>query len=155
MTGPPMLPGVMVRESPSKQSLGRTSIRQVDDPATGIWDYISSFFDVFTELSTDGGQTWQSSTALPGTMALRSAARCPDLEIRLVQEATGLVAFICWPEGTNCELLCTRSLNDPISWRPANLPQVTINGRVCAKVDVSRGMGFYRLCSGCPQPPLP
>src|SRR5439155_9372838 len=44
---------IRLRESPTKASLGRTSIRMVNDPATGIWDYISSFFDVFTELSND------------------------------------------------------------------------------------------------------
>src|SRR5204863_6996918 len=46
--------GVMVRESPSKASLGRTSIRQ--NPATGQY-MISSFFDIFTEISVDGGAT--------------------------------------------------------------------------------------------------
>ncbi|MGA2624788.1 MAG: SdrD B-like domain-containing protein [Bacteroidota bacterium] len=46
--------GVMVRESPSKASLGRTSVR-----ASGGGGYmVSSFFDVFTELSLDGGSTW-------------------------------------------------------------------------------------------------
>jgi hypothetical protein len=148
-------PNVMVRESPTKASLGRTSIRRVNDPATGIWDYISSFFDIFTEVSLDGGQTWQPSTSLPGTMSLRQVDRCPDVEISIVQEATGPVALICWREGTDCKLWCTRSLNDPISWQLANLPQVTVNGRICVKVDISRGMGFYRLCSGCPEPPLP
>ena len=43
--------GVMVRESPSKASLGRTSVRTV-----GPNDYrVDSFFDIFTEISLDGG----------------------------------------------------------------------------------------------------
>jgi hypothetical protein len=42
-----------LRESPTKQSLGRHTIRS--DPR-GF--RISSFFDVFLELSTDGGVTW-------------------------------------------------------------------------------------------------
>ncbi len=46
--------GVMVRESPSKASLGRTSIRTMPDGHSAI----SSFFDIFTELSVDGGQSW-------------------------------------------------------------------------------------------------
>ena len=47
-------PGVMLRESPSKAAVGRTSIRAA---ANGAF-LISRFFDVFTELSLDGGGTW-------------------------------------------------------------------------------------------------
>src|SRR5436190_7909445 len=59
--------GVMFRESPTKASLGRTSVRQ--DPATGQ-NYISSFFDVFTELSTDGGASWSPQTNHSGDVSL-------------------------------------------------------------------------------------
>jgi autotransporter-associated beta strand protein len=59
--------GVMVRESPSKASLGRTSVRL--DPATGQY-YIASFFDVFTEISLDGGATWSAATNPPSEMTL-------------------------------------------------------------------------------------
>jgi hypothetical protein len=45
---------VMIRESPSLPSLGQTSIQ----PAGGGMFVIDSFFDVFTELSLDGGQSW-------------------------------------------------------------------------------------------------
>ena len=44
--------GIMVRESPSKASLDRTSVR-ID----GSNYQISSFFDIFTEVSLDGGAT--------------------------------------------------------------------------------------------------
>jgi hypothetical protein len=54
-----ILPQLMLRESPTRASLGRTSVRQ--DPLTR--DYmISSFFDIFTELSLDGGRTWEPAT---------------------------------------------------------------------------------------------
>ncbi len=43
---------VLLRESPTLHSTGQTSI------AVGNDYMISSFFDVFTELSIDGGQTW-------------------------------------------------------------------------------------------------
>src|SRR5262249_2905393 len=57
--------GVMIRESPTRASLGRTSVR------TTAGDYrIGSFFDVFTEVSTDGGATWSPGLTHPGTMAL-------------------------------------------------------------------------------------
>ena len=51
----------MIRESPTKASVGRTSIR------TGSGQtMVSSFFDVFTELSLDGGQTWTpADTEIP------------------------------------------------------------------------------------------
>jgi hypothetical protein len=45
---------IMVRESPTLQSLGETRIM----PTGGGNFHVDSFFDVFTELSTDGGQTW-------------------------------------------------------------------------------------------------
>jgi len=46
--------GVMLRESPTKGSLGQT--KRSASPLGGF--RISSFFDIFTELSTDDGQTW-------------------------------------------------------------------------------------------------
>jgi hypothetical protein len=55
---------VMVRESPTKASLGETRIM----PTTGGFAIIS-FFDVFTELSLDGGQTW-SPAETPGHMEM-------------------------------------------------------------------------------------
>ena len=44
----------MIRESPTLQSTGQT---KVTDNGNGTF-HVDSFFDVFTELSTDGGQTW-------------------------------------------------------------------------------------------------
>ncbi len=49
--------GVMVRESPTLPSVGQTSIT---DLGGGLF-HIDSFFDVFTELSLDGGQSWSPS----------------------------------------------------------------------------------------------
>jgi MYXO-CTERM domain-containing protein len=69
-------PVVMVRESPTLPSLGQTTIT----PLGGGLYRIDSFFDVFTELSIDGGQNWIPSqgpthvdltnTPLPATWAL-------------------------------------------------------------------------------------
>ncbi len=53
--GAPAGGGVMIRESPTRASLGRTSIRQLQP---GGPYGVSSFFDIFTELSINGGQTW-------------------------------------------------------------------------------------------------
>jgi hypothetical protein len=52
---------VMIRESPTLQSLGQTMI----SPDTGGLFHIDSFFDVFTELSVNGGNTWIPQTGGP------------------------------------------------------------------------------------------
>lgn len=68
--------GTLIRESPTLQSLGTVQI-------SGTSPYeISSFFDIFTELSLNGGNTWipaTSSTGVegvpePGTATLLAAA---------------------------------------------------------------------------------
>jgi len=50
---------VEIRENPELPSPGRTTITRLDD---GQWQ-VDSFFDVFTELSIDGGQTWVPAEA--------------------------------------------------------------------------------------------
>jgi len=47
-------PGAMVRESPTQPSMGQTRIQRLEDGSFQI----DSFFDIFTELSLDGGQNW-------------------------------------------------------------------------------------------------
>jgi hypothetical protein len=58
LTGNTPLGPVMIRESPSQPSLGQTSIQ-----SAGSGYAIDSFFDVFTELSIDGGNTWYPNIA--------------------------------------------------------------------------------------------
>ena len=71
---------LMIRESPTLPSLGRTAITDL-----GGMYRIDSFFDVFTELSLDGGQTWLPSTdaagnpyagrvMIPGTVAVSASS---------------------------------------------------------------------------------
>jgi hypothetical protein len=55
--------GVMIRESPTRASTGKTSITDIG----GGMYHIDSFFDVFTELSIDGGATWIPKSGLRGT----------------------------------------------------------------------------------------
>src|SRR5207247_1134427 len=45
--------GVMIRESPTRASTGKTTVRPIEGGYM-----IGSFFDVFPEISVDGGQTW-------------------------------------------------------------------------------------------------
>jgi len=54
--------GIMIRESPSKASLGKLN----DERLSGYGYTFSSFFDIFTELSMDGGQNWHhASRSIP------------------------------------------------------------------------------------------
>jgi len=69
-------PGVMIRESPTLASTGKTSITDLG----GGNFRIGSFFDVFTELSLDGGQSWNPSA---GPLHLEAAA-VPELSSCLV-----------------------------------------------------------------------
>lgn len=57
--------GIIGRESPTRPSLGQTRIQSL-----GGQFQIDSFFDVFTELSVDGGQTWAPSQDPPLRMTL-------------------------------------------------------------------------------------
>jgi uncharacterized repeat protein (TIGR01451 family) len=89
--------GIMVRESPTKQSLGRTSVR---NDSTGY--HISSFFDIFTEVSLDGGNTWSAATTQPATMSpTNPPAIGPSSNVQITKTASansisigGVVNFI-------------------------------------------------------------
>jgi hypothetical protein len=60
----------MLRESPTLQSTGITTLTSLGG---GQYE-IGSFFDVFTELSLDGGATWaQAEFAVPEPVALTLA----------------------------------------------------------------------------------
>jgi hypothetical protein len=81
--------GVMIRESPTLASLGQHRII----PLGGGQYAIDSFFDVFTELSLDGGQTWKPSS---GPIHLEGAlAAVPELSSCLVW-LVGSVALGCY-----------------------------------------------------------
>ncbi len=57
---------LMIRESPTLPSLGQTSITDIGG---GLYR-IDSFFDVFTELSIDGGATWIPDSQGPARVYL-------------------------------------------------------------------------------------
>jgi hypothetical protein len=65
---PPALGGgtFMIRESPTLQSTGQTTITDIGG---GLFR-IDSFFDVFTELSIDGGATWMPDNNGPAHVEL-------------------------------------------------------------------------------------
>jgi hypothetical protein len=50
--------GVMIRQSPTRRSLGQLTVR----PAAGGGFLMNSFFDIWPELSLDNGNTWMPAT---------------------------------------------------------------------------------------------
>lgn len=71
----------MLRESPSESSTGVTTLTSLG----GGQYQIDSFFDIFTEISLDGGQTWVPATAQvpePSTLVLMSLSGLAALSYR-------------------------------------------------------------------------
>lgn len=67
--------GVFIRESPTLASTGQTSIT----PIGGGNFHIDSFFDIFTELSVDGGNTWMPGNSTgPGGSSLVTLEALPE-----------------------------------------------------------------------------
>lgn len=69
LSGGTLPSGVMLRESPTLASTGQT---RIDSIGGGVY-HIDSFFDVFTELSIDGGATWT-----PGNTSLHLEGGAPE-----------------------------------------------------------------------------
>ena len=75
VAGGDLPPGVMIRESPTKASMGGTSsLAGGGGGGAGGGAAISSFFDIFTEVSTDGGGSWGPATNGPAQMELERIA---------------------------------------------------------------------------------
>ena len=79
--------GILVRIDPQTTSTGQATTADI-----GGGNYqITSFFDIFTDLSLDGGNTWTPSTG-PATMALESTPEPSTLAL-VGTGIAGLLAF--------------------------------------------------------------
>jgi hypothetical protein len=79
--------GMRLRESPTLASTGKTAIAPNPDGTFTI----SSFFDVFTELSLNNGNTWLASTSPPPRMTFvgkEQTNNVPPLDSQYVSPAT-------------------------------------------------------------------
>lgn len=70
LRGSGMPAGVMVRESPSRPSMGRTTLTSLSRDRYRV----ESFFDVWLEISLDSGRSWHPARA-PVRMSLERAPR--------------------------------------------------------------------------------
>ena len=78
ISGGNLPPGMRLLESPTLASTGKTAI----SPASGGGFVIDSFFDVFTELSTDGGGSWNPSLGAPPRMRFTGTAPSNTLPVK-------------------------------------------------------------------------
>jgi hypothetical protein len=92
LSGGTLPPGVMVRESPSKASLGRTSVRLATGASGTTTYHLDSFFDIFTELSLDGGASWQSHVTQPAEVVLSKPPRPHFFTTNLLPPPNGVDA---------------------------------------------------------------
>jgi hypothetical protein len=83
---------LMIRESPTRSSLGRTT-----QSVHGTDNDCDSFFDIYIEVSTDGGQSWIPAISAPVTMTLQPAGippltiACPPNQVVRATRAGGAV----------------------------------------------------------------
>ncbi|MGA2060865.1 MAG: PEP-CTERM sorting domain-containing protein [Thermoguttaceae bacterium] len=90
LSGGTLPPGVLIRESPTLASTGETTITDIG----GGMYHIDSFFDVFTELSLDDGNTWYPDLDGPAHMVLQQNTPEPSSLILLGFGVLGLLAII-------------------------------------------------------------
>jgi len=145
LSGGSLPPMVEFRVSPTKASIGKTLIEAVPDGIT-----ISSFFDVFTEVSTDAGTNWSSSTSGPMTLVLL-LAQCPGLGIALVTTGPTPAVRLTWPaDGARCALQSASSLAPPIPWSPVTRPVIVEpSGYRSVTITNLGAVQFFRLCGEC------
>ncbi len=135
INGGELPPGMMIRQSPTQRSLGQLSVR----PASGGGYLVDSFFDVWTELSLDGGTTWSAGTnSVQMTLTNNSPQvtstnnRMPALDSRYSSRARSSVVYCA--NGTNSNgILLSNMIQSAFS---ASLPQPPLNGSVLHSYNV-------------------
>jgi hypothetical protein len=152
ISGGNLPPGVMIRESPTRQSLGRTSIRQSSGGGGGNGGVsppsdISSFFDIFTEVSLDGGGTWNPSMSGPVNMSLDFDVTGPCVgpsSLTVEKSTNGTSVIVSW-SGTGYRLQSTEVLTTD----PAQTVWQDITGASGISLPIEPGKRkFYRVI--CP-----
>jgi hypothetical protein len=118
---------VMLRESPTKASTGKTSIRLQADGTYRV----SSFFDIFTEISLDGGTTWSPATA-PTHIELTNPTPSPRPVITSISPSSGPVGTIVTIQGSGFSNIPAENLvklgdkAPPIKWSAPEVLRIVI-----------------------------
>jgi hypothetical protein len=108
---------IRLRESPTRASTGRVHPTLMSDGKFQV----NSFFDVFTEISLDGGMTWSPSTT-PTHFELTTATPSPRPAITSISPSSGPVGTIVTIEGSGFSNIPTENLvklgdkTIPIKW---------------------------------------
>ena len=126
--------GMMIRESPTRSSLGRTAI--LPDGTDGF--RLDSFFDVFTELSLDGGRTWDSAIDGPVSSALIPTPpfapyviTCPSNITVFASSPSGAVVHYTFPPVVffpDCPFCCFGATSAPPSGALFPIGTTTVTG---------------------------
>jgi hypothetical protein len=138
-------PNVQIRESPTKASLGRTMFSSVSGGSGGY--QTDSFFDIFTEVSTDGGASWLPSIAGPATMLLRPHVIAPSpVTITSIARSGGnfLIKY-AGGSGSHFVLMSSPTLTTPLSAWARDLTNSLTPGSFSAPAVGSAR--FYRVKS--------
>lgn len=91
LTGSTPFGPVMIRESPTLPSVGQTTVA---DLGSGQYQ-IDSFFDIFTELSLDGGQSWILPTS-PEPKRMTLPDRSSTAALIFLATGAWLAGARCW-----------------------------------------------------------
>jgi hypothetical protein len=129
--------GVQIRENPAYTSPGRHSVRTGENVHRA-----DSFFDVYFQLSTDGGQTWLPATNRPLTLMLEVA----DPWIWMEKAGTnGLRLF--WPDPPEGYVLQqSTNLLFTSLWQTVTLPLPTFtNGERFVAMEMTNDVTFFRV----------
>jgi hypothetical protein len=135
---------VQIRESPTKASLGRTTSIAVSVGPAGY--QLDSFFDIFTEVSTDSGMSWLPSVAGLATVTLE-----PQLVVItpvIITSLSGTTLAYGAGGGGRFVLLQSSSLTAPRSgWSRVATNSTTPGAFTIPAVGSASGPLFYSIKS--------
>ena len=104
--------GMMIRDSQTEPSRGET---EIDAQPDGTYQ-ITSFFDIFTELSLDGGNTW--SPATNGPVRVQLTPQAPEVPTTDAEAAADRPA-VC-QSGAMARVLCQRHHHHQCESQPSS-----------------------------------
>jgi hypothetical protein len=119
--------GVMIRESPTRASLGRTTSSGGGGGGGGGY-HIDSFFDVYTEITTDSGMSWLPTISGPAEVILQPAAVLvtPVTITEIVPVTYGYSVNYASGSGSQFILLTSPTVTAPMSgWIPVRTNTAT------------------------------